>query len=75
MAYNICLKEVSMLTCHTQAISSSLEIIRGPIVLYDTDGYYRPRKAVLDNILCSEFGRKDYKYRARKPLPTKSVVG
>ncbi|MBO6240602.1 MAG: TIGR00730 family Rossman fold protein [Butyrivibrio sp.] len=39
---------------------SSLEIIKGPIVLYNTDGYYRPLKAVLDNILSAEFGRREY---------------
>ncbi|WP_024865696.1 TIGR00730 family Rossman fold protein [Butyrivibrio sp. FCS014] len=39
---------------------SSLGIIGGPIVLYDTDGYYRPLKAVLDNVLNAEFGRKEY---------------
>ena len=39
---------------------SSLEIVRGPIVLFDTDGYYKPLKSVLDNILNAEFGRKEY---------------
>ena len=39
---------------------SSLNIKRGPIVFYDTDGYYRPLKAVLDNILSAEFGRREY---------------
>lgn len=39
---------------------ASLELIRGPIILFDTDGYYRPLKAILDNILNAEFGRKEY---------------
>ena len=39
---------------------SSLEINKGPIVLYNTDGYYRPLMSVLDNILKAEFGRKEY---------------
>ena len=39
---------------------SSLEIIKGPVVLYDTDGYYKPLQAVLDNILSVEFGRREY---------------
>jgi uncharacterized protein (TIGR00730 family) len=39
---------------------SSLEIIKGPVVLYDTDGYYRPLKAVLDSILNAEFGKREY---------------
>ena len=39
---------------------SSRRIISGPIVLFDTNGYYRPLKAVLDNILSAEFGRREY---------------
>ena len=39
---------------------TSLGIIKGPIVLYDTDGYYQPFKAVMDNIVSKEFGRREY---------------
>ena len=38
----------------------SLGIIKAPIVLYDTDGYYQPLKGVLENIVNKEFGRKEY---------------
>ena len=39
---------------------ASLGITRNPIVLVDTDGYYRPFKAVMDNIVAKEFGRREY---------------
>ena len=39
---------------------ASLGITKCPIVLYDTDGYYRPLEAVLENIIGKEFGRKEY---------------
>ena len=38
---------------------SSLCIINAPIVFYNTDGYYEPFRAVIDNILNAEFGRKE----------------
>ena len=38
---------------------SSLGIINAPIVFYNTDGYYEPFRAVIDNILNAEFGRKE----------------
>ena len=38
----------------------SLGIIKGPVVLYDTDGYYQPLKSVLDNMINKEFCRKEY---------------
>ena len=38
----------------------SLGITGNPIVLYDTQGYYQPLKAVLDNIVNRGFGRKEY---------------
>ena len=38
----------------------SLGIKKAPVVLYDTDGYYQPLKAVLDNIVNKEFGRREY---------------
>ena len=31
-----------------------------PIVLFNTDGYYKPLKAVLDNVINAEFGREEY---------------
>ena len=39
---------------------ASLEITKCPIVLFDTDGYYKPFKAVVDNIIDSGFGRGEY---------------
>jgi uncharacterized protein (TIGR00730 family) len=39
---------------------SSLDITTCPIVLYDTDGYYQPFKAVLRNIIENGFGREEY---------------
>ena len=39
---------------------TSLGISKAPIVLVDTDGYYRPLKAVLENILSAEFGKREY---------------
>jgi uncharacterized protein (TIGR00730 family) len=38
---------------------SSLGIIKAPIIFYNTDGYYEPFRAVIDNILNAEFGRKE----------------
>ena len=39
---------------------SSLDITTCPIVLYDTDGYYQPFKAVIRNIIENGFGREEY---------------
>lgn len=38
----------------------SLSIIKAPIVLFNTNDYYRPLKAVLDNVINAEFGRPEY---------------
>ena len=39
---------------------SSLDITMCPIVLYDTDGYYQPFRAVIRNIIDNGFGRSEY---------------
>ena len=39
---------------------SSLDITTCPIVLYDTDGYYQPFKAIIRNIIENGFGRSEY---------------
>ena len=39
---------------------SSLDITPAPIVLFDTDGYYSPLKAVIRNIIDSGFGRTEF---------------
>ena len=39
---------------------SSLDITECPIVLFDTDGYYQPLRAVLRNIIENGFGRSEY---------------
>ena len=39
---------------------SSLDITTCPIVLFNTNGYYQPFKAVIDNIIENGFGRKEY---------------
>ena len=39
---------------------SSLDISTCPIVLYDTDGYYQPFKAVIMNIIQNGFGCDEY---------------
>lgn len=39
---------------------SSLDISTCPIVLYDTDGYYQPFKAVITNIIQNGFGCDEY---------------
>ena len=39
---------------------ASIGIKKCPVVLFDTDGYYRPLKAVLDNIVDRGFGRSEY---------------
>ncbi len=45
----------------TEVLSlSSLDITGCPIVLYDTDGYYQPFKAVIRNIVENGFGRNEY---------------
>jgi uncharacterized protein (TIGR00730 family) len=54
---------------------SSLGIVRGPIVLYDSDGYYRPLKAVLDNVLNAEFGRKEYFTKVLISEDIKEIAG
>ena len=38
---------------------SSLDITPCPIVMYDTDGYYQPFKAVIENILDNGLGRRE----------------
>lgn len=38
----------------------SLSIVKAPIVLFNTGGYYEPLKAVLDNVISAEFGREEY---------------
>jgi uncharacterized protein (TIGR00730 family) len=54
---------------------SSLGIISGPIVLFDTNGYYRPLKAVLDNILSAEFGRREYFENVLLSEDTQEIAG
>lgn len=39
---------------------SSLDITTCPIVLFDTDGYYQPFRAVIRNIIENGFGRSEY---------------
>ncbi len=39
---------------------SSLDVVKGPIVLYNTDGYYEPFRAVIRNIVDNGFGRSEY---------------
>lgn len=39
---------------------SSLDVVMGPIVLFNTDGYYEPFRAVIRNIIESGFGRREY---------------
>ena len=39
---------------------ASLDITSCPIVLFDTDGYYKPFKEVIRNIIESGFGQKEY---------------
>ena len=39
---------------------SSLDITECPIVLFNTDGYYQPLRAVLRNIVENGFGRSEY---------------
>ncbi len=39
---------------------ASIGIKRSPVVLYDTAGYYQPLKAVMENIVDKDFGRKEY---------------
>ena len=38
----------------------SLGIVRGPVILYNMNGYYESMRAVLDNILTHGFGKADY---------------
>ncbi len=45
----------------TEVLSlSSLGLVSGPVVFVDTEGYYRPLRAVLDNIVAGGFGRSEY---------------
>ncbi len=45
----------------TEVLSlSSLNIISGDIVFFNTDGYYEPIRAVLNNIIENGFGRPEY---------------
>lgn len=39
---------------------SSLDITTCPIVLFDTDGYYQPFRAVIRKIIEAGFGREEY---------------
>ena len=39
---------------------SSLDIVGGKIILFNTDGYYDPLKKVLENIIDTGFGKKEY---------------
>ena len=43
---------------------SSLDVITGPVVLFNTDGYYEPFKKLLDNVIQNGLGRKEYFERA-----------
>lgn len=43
---------------------ASLDVIDGPIVLFNTDGYYEPFRQILDNIIGNGFGLKEYFERA-----------
>ena len=38
----------------------SLDLIRGPVLFYNLNGYYEPVKAVFANILNSGFGKPEY---------------
>ena len=39
---------------------SSLDIVSGKIIMFNTDGYYDPLKKVLENIIDNGFGKKEY---------------
>ena len=39
---------------------SSLDIIKGPVIFYNTEGYYDLMKALLDNIVANGFGKEEY---------------
>ena len=39
---------------------SSLDVVKGPIVLINTDGYYEPFRKVIRNIIENGFGRDEY---------------
>lgn len=45
----------------TEVISlSQLEIIRKPIIFFNTEGYYEPMRQVLEHIVQNEFGKESY---------------
>ena len=39
---------------------SSLRIVKGPVIFYNTEGYYDIMKALLDNIVNNGFGKDEY---------------
>ncbi len=39
---------------------SSLDVIKGPMVLFNTEGYYEPLRQVIRNIIDNGFGRREY---------------
>ena len=39
---------------------SSLRIVKGPVIFYNTEGYYDIMKALLDNIVDNGFGKDEY---------------
>ena len=43
---------------------SSLDVVTCPIVLFNTDGYYEPFRALIRNIIENGLGRKEYFDRA-----------
>ncbi len=45
----------------TEVLSlSSLDVVSGPIILFNTEGYYEPLRTVIRNIVESGFGRSEY---------------
>jgi uncharacterized protein (TIGR00730 family) len=39
---------------------SSLDVVTGPIVLFNTDGYYEPFRIVINKVIETGFGRPEY---------------
>ncbi|MCR5558242.1 MAG: TIGR00730 family Rossman fold protein [Butyrivibrio sp.] len=45
----------------TEVLSlSSLDVVTGPIVLFNKDGYYEPFRALIRKVIESGFGRQEY---------------
>ncbi len=43
---------------------SSLDVVTGPIVLFNTDGYYEPFRKLIRNVIENGLGRQEYFARA-----------